>query len=352
MKDSLARLWILLLLLGWMTGCFGTSLHRGEIRPEDAQKSTVHCRAAEGDGAYLHTADNAQIWYKIAGAQDAPTVVYLHEGPGGNAHAFERSVGQYLEPYLRVVCLDQRGYGRSAHLPQGAPTGMETTVEDLELLRKQLGVAQFSLVGHSLGGSLALEYIRAYPQRVARLVLVETIPDARVSQAHQLFALAQAAPEHFPQHRAALEQLTQEERPLFMRLAQAYRLLGPEALQRRIHYASSAALQRHQALAKQSGLTGCRPDSALGIAHVPYVEKPHRELLFGLEVPSIFIAGRRSGVIGIENIEAVSSAWEIPVRWMEKSGHFPFVEEPKAFAQHILEFLADEVPQSVVSGAL
>src|SRR5438445_13240242 len=70
-----------------------------------------------------------------------------------------------------MVDFDQRGSGNSER-PWTGEYSMATLVEDIEGLRRELGVPQIALIGHAFGGALALEYAAAYPARVARIVIV------------------------------------------------------------------------------------------------------------------------------------------------------------------------------------
>lgn len=57
-----------------------------------------------------------------------------------------------------------------------------------------------------------------------------------------------------------------------------------------------------------------------------------------LSIPGILLAGRESQVIGAGNIQSAATAWHVPLHWFEKSGHFPYVEEPPEFARVVGDF--------------
>jgi proline iminopeptidase len=95
--------------------------------------------------------------------------LFLHGGPGSRTLPAHR---RFFDPrFYRVVLFDQRGCGRST--PPGG-TEENTTrhlVEDIEALRRHLGVERMLLFGGSWGSTLALAYAAAHPQRVAGMVL-------------------------------------------------------------------------------------------------------------------------------------------------------------------------------------
>jgi proline iminopeptidase len=70
-----------------------------------------------------------------------------------------------------VVSYDQLGTGRSDHPADTTFWAVPRLVEELEQLRKALGLRQFHLFGHSGGTSVAVEYLRAHPAAVRSLVL-------------------------------------------------------------------------------------------------------------------------------------------------------------------------------------
>lgn len=105
------------------------------------------------------------------GERGTHRVVLLH-GPGSHAHDWQH-LAAGLVPGHEVVALDQRGHGRSA------PTdryGTKVLVEDVRLLLDALGWGNASMVGHSIGGDCALMLAARYPERVNRIVLVESAP--------------------------------------------------------------------------------------------------------------------------------------------------------------------------------
>ncbi len=127
------------------------------------------------EDAYYEHLNGADLYFEVAGPQEAPVIVYLHGGPGYNSHSFRTLFGDRLEAF-RVIYLDGRGGGRSGGLEdtaQGAETlDIDTLVADLEAVRAFLGTERFTPLGHGFGALVALEYGRRYPQRAARVVAV------------------------------------------------------------------------------------------------------------------------------------------------------------------------------------
>jgi proline iminopeptidase len=66
----------------------------------------------------------------------------------------------------------------------------ENLTADADALREELGFERWAVLGHSFGGQVALEYALRYPERVSRLVLLDTAGDARWSQQYAAEVLA------------------------------------------------------------------------------------------------------------------------------------------------------------------
>jgi pimeloyl-ACP methyl ester carboxylesterase len=107
-----------------------------------------------------------RISYREAGA--GPALLVLH-GVGSGSGSWLAQFAS-LAPTLRLIAWDAPGYGESDVLPSDAPTASDYADAALGLA-DALGLARFSLLGHSLGAIMAAALCRRHPDRVARLVL-------------------------------------------------------------------------------------------------------------------------------------------------------------------------------------
>lgn len=106
------------------------------------------------------------------GSRQGRPALVLHGGPGsGSSPALRRGfdAGRW-----RVICIDQRGSGRSR--PRGGVEHNRTDllVDDLRALRERLGLAGWVVCGGSWGATLAIAYAAAEPQAVQALLLRAT----------------------------------------------------------------------------------------------------------------------------------------------------------------------------------
>jgi len=124
-------------------------------------------RLIEVDGETLHYIDKGS----------GPAVVLIH-GFGGHTYSY-RSLIPDLARDHRVVALDLLGFGYSERIP-GADHSHEAQARRVVRLMDSLGVEAASLVGHSMGGEIAMRVAASYPQRVDRLVLAASVSGDRI----------------------------------------------------------------------------------------------------------------------------------------------------------------------------
>ena len=142
-------------------------------------------------------------WGRGAG----PRRVLLLHGLGDHARVWE-GVERALAPFARTLAVDLRGHGDSDWAAEG-DYSRAAFASDLEAVIQHLDEPQVVLVGHSLGGSLALAYAARHPSRVSALVLIDLAPRLERSAAGRLVGglESQATPfESFEDYHAHLRE--------------------------------------------------------------------------------------------------------------------------------------------------
>jgi len=109
------------------------------------------------------------IDYLSMGDPGSPSLLMLH-GIGGSADCFQPQMHAFSDDY-HVLAWNMPGYGNSTPLQ---PLTFETLSESVAQLLADAGISRVHLLGHSLGGMVAQQFIADYPGKVASLTLVAT----------------------------------------------------------------------------------------------------------------------------------------------------------------------------------
>jgi proline iminopeptidase len=128
---------------------------------------------------------DVSLYVEVMGHGDP--LLLMHGGPGLD-HVSLTPFRELADRHT-VVLYDHRCNGRSTGVPVESMT-FENLTADADALRASLGFQQWSVLGHSFGGHVALEYVLRYPERVSRLVLLDTAGDIRWSQENAADVLA------------------------------------------------------------------------------------------------------------------------------------------------------------------
>jgi pimeloyl-ACP methyl ester carboxylesterase len=133
-------------------------------------------RFVDIDGGKLHLLD-------LDSATDTPgeinadtlwPVVLIH-GASGNLGDLRLALGDRLALTRRVVLVDRPGHGWSDRPGGKADASPARQAALIAQALDGIGLDRFVLVGHSLGGTVAAAFARAYPERVAGLVLLAAV---------------------------------------------------------------------------------------------------------------------------------------------------------------------------------
>jgi proline iminopeptidase len=302
-----------------------------------AQAAAPHAAALQ-PGERQVVVNGVRLWYKVAGktAAGIPPLLFLHGGPGYNSYSFEVQAGRALEAQLPVIYLDQRGSGRSERPWRGDYT-LAGMVEDIEALRKSLGVPKLAIMGHSFGGTLALEYAAAYPQHVAKMVLIGAASDIPAACAARVDFLGKRYAAELAQARAAAKQRNETPDDCFF----AFNSIEGEARERvndETMFPDMGQVKLQRDIDEKSGLrnTGELSNAMFNGGFTSYrFAHPQR-----LTMPVLVIAGAEDHAIGLPAQRALGQALpKARVLEYPGAGHFPYVDAPQRFTRDVVEFL-------------
>lgn len=264
-------------------------------------------------------------------------IVVLHGGPD-----FDH---QYLLPELdrladkfRVITYAQRGRGASSAGTRAEDVALASEITDLDALRAQFGLESVALLGHSWGGVLAMEYAIRHPQRVSRLILMNSGPASRADYERLRQARARTAAVEL-KRMAEIAASPRYQSGELAADADYYRFhfgataRNPDQLERllkrlRMNFTPETILLARQIEDRLMSQTWSRPDYDLLPA------------LRALRVPALVIHGEHD-LIPEECARHIADA--IPgARFvlLPGCGHFSLMEAPEAVIEAISEFLA------------
>ncbi len=122
----------------------------------------------------------ADLYHVDLGGAGQPPLLVLH-GMLGSSRNWQ-SAGHELTQAYHVIALDARNHGRSPHEPV---MNYELMVADLIQWMDKQGLAQATIVGHSMGGKTAMLMACQHPERIQRLVVVDIAPKDYFWPAHR-----------------------------------------------------------------------------------------------------------------------------------------------------------------------
>ena len=273
----------------------------------------LRLRGGEIDGLSLH--------YLVEGR--GPAVVLLH-GLGGFAHSWRHNVAA-LAARATVYAVDLPGFGRSAK-PR-TRYRLAYFARALHGFLDAVGVSHASLVGHSLGGAVAVTYALTHPARVERLALLGSVVPGftwQVSWRHrlvctyglgELVALCGCA----PMYRAAIAGCFHAPDA-----AEVDFLVGCDYAERTSAAARAAWLSTTRAL------------------RVELVERrvDYRRAIATLDLPVLLVHGRQDPAVPPAHCaEAADGFLRGRARWLDACGHFPHIEHPRVVNGWLDDFL-------------
>lgn len=269
------------------------------------------------------------FYYQIYGPENAsveiPKLVFLH-GVMGYAANWRR-IAKAFESRFQVLTFDQRGHGRSFHPESGyAP---EDYAQDLEAILEELGWEKVHLVGHSMGGRVALTFAANRPSRVTRLVIEDIGPEMQPAASSLVIRMLDTVPVPFPSKREAKAWFDTE----FMRIFAAEP--NREALAAYL-YANLTENENKEAVWRFSE-KGVRESITQGRATDRWAEVQR------LSMPTLLVRGERSKDLPREVFERVVAANpHIEGVEIKGAGHWVHSDQPEAFISVIERFFAGE----------
>lgn len=143
----------------------------GRVTSDDVQRAAGEAAGVRED--FVTLSDGRRLFYVLAGPAAASPLVFLH-GLGGSQSTWQTVLGDLAAEY-RVCALDLPGHGRSDKpAPEAADYSLGSLAGAVAQALEALNLTPAVLIGHSLGGAVAIKVALGHPDRVSRLLLVDS----------------------------------------------------------------------------------------------------------------------------------------------------------------------------------
>ncbi len=275
----------------------------------------------------LKVINGTSIFVKTLGTGEP--VLFIHGGPGLSHDYFLPHVAA-LSDQLKLILYDQRGCGRSDVNLSTDDMTMAQFLGDINALLTEQGIGKVHLFGHSFGGLIAMQFAIAYPDKIKSLILCNSVAASKEFDALSAKKQREAMTDQDNQARSAIfaSDHFKNGKP------EAYELLFKIGFKRSFYDTLAVdKLELHlmSNFSKTSKLLyGLSPDLVAYDLH-PALAK--------LSIPSLVIHGSADLIpdeVGKKLAATLPNAQYVV---FEKSGHFPFIEEPDAFTETITSFV-------------
>ncbi|MBJ3778125.1 alpha/beta fold hydrolase [Acuticoccus mangrovi] len=258
--------------------------------------------------------------YVRTGPKGAPVLVCLH-GLRAYAHWFDEFT-EVAAGDFDVIALDQRGRGGSGKAPDGDYT-TAAYVADVTRLLDALAIDTATLVGHSMGGTNAINFAARHPERMDRLVIVDSAPVLAAPGLERMRSEMGRTPAAFPD-RAAAEAF----------LGGLHARATARSLKIRLKWMVEDLAD---------GSVGWRIDKAIFDPRMtPDPAEKTWDALKAIRCPTLIVRGGISDMITAEIVEEMAAVMaDARVVEVADAGHMVIEENPEGFNAAVLPFVRE-----------
>lgn len=266
-----------------------------------------------------------KLTYETQGSGDE--VVIVVHGGAGLPHEYFHPMLYNLSRYAKLVFFDRRADMLSTSSGHGMASVTELS-DDIDALRKTLGLERVTLLGHSFGATIALNYALRHPANVKRLILVSAAASVENPYEGEKRILKTLSKVEMAAYRSS-EGGTGATKPC-ERVRMRYSVLYPHYFHKLVPYEFDRGVYTvyFDALSKKVALAA--DSSGLDV----------RAQLSEIKVPVLVVAGRHDLVTPPDqSFQLANGLPQSRLVVLEHSGHFPFFEENYLFTEWVRQFM-------------
>jgi pimeloyl-ACP methyl ester carboxylesterase len=255
-----------------------------------------------------------KLYYKSYGT--GPPIIFLHGlfGMGDNM----RTAARLMEDQYQCILVDLRNHGRSPHDQE---MNFDVMAGDIQELMDDLQLESAILLGHSLGGKVAMQYAIHHQGKVKKLIVVDIAPKS-----------------HPPNHDDVIG---------------AIESIRPEQLESRADAEESFVLKlgNDQSTIQflMKNLSRVPAGGFEWKANMPVIIASYAHLMADIDAgetflkPALFVRGENSDYITDEDMTLIKELFvNSYLTTIPNAGHWVHADQPVHFTQQILEFLNEE----------
>ncbi len=250
-----------------------------------------------------------QLYSKTIGS--GPPLIILHGllGMSDNWHSFAKQVADRFT----VILVDLRNHGRSPHHSTMSYPGM---AEDVQVLMENSWLYDGAIVlGHSMGGKVAIQLAASYPDWVDKLIVVDIAPRAYKPSHQQIFDALESVDLQKDQNRNAIREKLEES------------LNNPAVI---------AFLMKNLSRTKE-GYRWKMNLSALANNYPQLLAAPKFE---SVDVPTLFVSGEKSDYINQQDMSMIRDQFtQVDFVTIPDAGHWIHADKPDQFREQVLSWL-------------
>ncbi len=254
-----------------------------------------------------------QLYANIIGEGKPLIILHGFLGMGDNWKTLGR---EFASDGFEVHLIDQRNHGRSFHSDDFS---YELMADDLKKYCDEKGLKNIHLIGHSMGGKVAMLFAVMYPDVIAKLIIADIGP--------------KMYPQHHQQILEGLGALSKNEQAMISRSG------ADDFLGAYIKDLGTRMFLLKNLYWKQKGTLGLRMNLPVLVERIEEIGK---ELPEGAkyEKEVLFLRGEKSNYIADEDWDEIVSAFaKAQLKTIKNAGHWLHAENPKDFYKEVINFL-------------